>query len=639
MHVTRLSKSFGALTLFDGLSFRVDPGERLALVGPNGAGKTTLLRILAGRQEADDGEVGLPRGARIALHDQRPPLGRDLTLEAYVAEGLAGVRDAERELGELERRMAAGDSSPATLAAYGRATETLERAGGYAWRAWLERVLRGLGIPDAELDRPLSSFSGGELTRASLARALVSQPDLLLLDEPTNHLDLGAMEWLEATLGELAASVVLVSHDRWFLESAATAVLELDGAGRSKHWPMGYSAFRRERALAMNRQSAEAERQAAEIARLEAFVTRWRAGTKARQAQSRLKRLDKIDRPQAQVRRRSLAFGFPKSERPGRVVIEADGLEVRAGDRTLVREASFAVEREQRVAVVGPNGAGKTTLVETLIGRRPAARGRVSLGHKVQVGYFSQHAAELDEDRTVIETVLSGTAMTNTQARTLLGSFLFPGDMVERRVEKLSGGERRRLSLVQLIARGGNLLVLDEPTNHLDIESREALEDALEAYDGTVVLVSHDRALIDAVATHTLALEDGRGVLRHGGYGDLLAAREAAAAPPPPPSQAPARRAKQAPAKAKAKARPPAPESRPQGARSPGRIAREVSRLEERIAKVEGQIGAVEAELADPEVLADRERLGERGARHRALQEELAWLMREWEGLAEAAGA
>jgi ATP-binding cassette, subfamily F, member 3 len=611
VQVTRLSKSFGTQTLFEDLSFRLDPGQRLALVGPNGAGKTTLLRILAGEIPSDGGEVGLPRGSRMALHDQRPPLGRDISLGAYVGEGLGDVRQVERDLEMLEQRMAGGDGSEETLAAYQRAQDALERAGGYEWRAWRDRVLRGLGLDAEVLDRPLASFSGGELTRASLARALLSRPDVLLLDEPTNHLDMEAMDWLERSMSEMAGSVVVVSHDRWFLESVSTAVLEIE-SGRAKMWPMKYSAYRRERALAIGRQGQAAERQAAEIARLERFVSKWSAGTRARQAQSRQKKLDKIAPVQAPVRRKSLEFGFPKAERPGRVVIEVDGLNVVAGDKPLVAGAGFIIERSWRVAVVGPNGAGKTTLMETLLGKRPPARGRVTLGHKVEPGYFSQHAAELPEGPTVLETVLSGASLTTTQARTLLGRFLFSGDEAEKRIEKLSGGERRRVSLVRMIARGGNLLVLDEPTNHLDIESREALEDALEAYDGTVLMVSHDRALIDTVATHTLSIENGTAVLRNGCYSDLVALREAAqAAPPPPPKKA-------APPKAVPAATKP-------------KNGREVARVEKKIASVEADIASVEATMADPAIATDHAALAEHAKRHQDLQEELTWLMREWE--------
>jgi ATP-binding cassette subfamily F protein 3 len=380
---------------------------------------------------------------------------------------------------------------------------------------------------------------------------------------------------------------------------------------------MGYSAFRRERALALDRQGADAARQAAEIARLERFVERFRAGTRSRQAASRQKRLDRMARLEAPRVAAHIAFGFPKAERSGRVVVEADGVEVAVPGRVLARDVGFTLERGQRVAVVGPNGAGKTTLVETLIGRRPARAGRISIGHRVEAAYFSQHGAGLRDDRTVVETVLAGSDLTPTRARTLLGGFLFSGAEADARVDRLSGGERRRLELVALIARGGNLLVLDEPTNHLDTESREALESALEAFDGTVVIVSHDRALIDAVATHTLALEDGRAVLRAGGYGDLVRAREEAAAPPP----APARR-----------------QRRPRGTAAPRRSPNgEVRRLEGEIARVEAGIAEVEAALADPAVLADREAVAARGEEHRGLQEELAWLMREWERAAEAA--
>jgi ATP-binding cassette, subfamily F, member 3 len=392
-------------------------------------------------------------------------------------------------------------------------------------------------------------------------------------------------------------------------------------------WPMGYSAFRRERALALDRQGAEAERQAAEIARLERFVTRWSAGTKARQASSRKKRLERIERIEAPRKAAHMAFGFPKAERSGRVVMEVDGLDVAVPGRRLVSGAGFTLERGQRLAVVGPNGTGKTTLLETLLGERTPAAGRISIGHRVVPAYFSQQGEELDGSRTVVETVLAESDLTATQARTLLGGFLFPGAAAENRVERLSGGERRRLSLVALIARGGNLLVLDEPTNYLDTESREALEDALGAFDGTVLMVSHDRALIDAIATHTLSLENGGAVLRFGGYADLLRARaeeEEAAAPPPAPPRAEPRRG--GPRSGGAS------ERRPQRAKGHQREAR---RLEGEITRVESSIAEVEAALADPVTLADRDAVASRGEEHRSLQEELAWLLREWERAAE----
>jgi len=363
--------------------------------------------------------------------------------------------------------------------------------------------------------------------------------------------------------------------------------------------------------------ATQAEKRNEEIERLERFVTRWRAGTRARQAKSRAKKLDRTERIEVPTRERSISFGFPKTERPGRMIMEADGLRVEVPNRVLVESAGFTIERGQRVAVVGPNGAGKTTTVETLLGKREAAAGRVSIGHKVLPSYFSQHAREYVETKTIVETVKAGTSLTETEARKLLGRFLFKGELADRTIEGLSGGERRRLSLVQLVAEGGNLLVLDEPTNHLDVESREALEDALGAYDGTIILVSHDRALIDAVATHTLSLEGGDAVMRTGGYADLVALREAAAEDDAPPARAAAK-----------------PKKRDdQAARKGGngRAAREVSKIETRIATLESQLAEVGVEVEAAGVAGDVDRVVELGERHRQLEEELAYALAEWE--------
>src|SRR5690348_9563470 len=356
LHVTGLHKAYGADVVFEDVSFRLPPRQRLALVGRNGAGKTTLLRTIAGEIAPDAGTVSLPRGYRVALHDQRPPLARDLALAEYVGEGLADVRQAEARLAELERRMAEGDASAETLQAYDAAQGALEAAGGYAWRSRLESILRGLGFADTDLERPLASFSGGELTRASLARALASNPDLLLLDEPTNHLDLQSLEWLEDELASLPCSVLLVSHDRWFLERVATGVLEIE-RGRAKVYNMAYSAYRREKAEALSNQAEAFERQQEEIARLQRFVDKFRAGTRSRQAASRQKMLDRIERVDRPRSEKALAFGFPRAERSGRIVVEVEKLVLKAGDKPLLDGATVHVERGQRVALIGPNGA------------------------------------------------------------------------------------------------------------------------------------------------------------------------------------------------------------------------------------------------------------------------------------------
>jgi ATP-binding cassette, subfamily F, member 3 len=638
LHATSLAKSYGADALFRDVSFRLAPGQRLALVGRNGSGKTTLLRILAGELQADNGDVAYPRSMRIALHDQRPPRHAHVSLAAYVAEGLADIHTAEAQLATLEGEMAAGAHDDATMRAYAAAQADLEKAGGYAWRARLASILRGLGFRDEHADRSLDSFSGGELTRASLARALASRPDLLLLDEPTNHLDLASLEWLERELVSLDAAILVVSHDRWFLESVTTGVIEID-QGRARTFPGSYSAYREQKALAVAQQQEAFERQQQELARLRRFVDKWRAGTKAKQAQSVKRRIDKavlVARPRTQ---QALAFGFPKTVRPGRVVLEAESLRITAGQRLLIRDGSFALERGQRVALIGPNGAGKTTLIDGLVDRQPLAGGRVKIGHNVTIAYFTQHAEDLDDRQTIVESLCAATPLNQGQARTLLGRFLFSGDTADRKVGVLSGGERRRLSLARLVANGANLLVLDEPTNHLDVESREALEDALDAYDGTILFVSHDRALIDAVATETLSIEDQLLVLRAGDYNDYLAARAVAdpparSTPPTPTPATPPPVASTPPARAAT----PRPAVTAQRRKPSQRLLRTISDLEAKITEAEAEITLIESQLADPAVAADYELLQVAAEKHRAKQEEHAWLLRSWEEAVEAAG-
>jgi ATP-binding cassette subfamily F protein 3 len=388
---------------------------------------------------------------------------------------------------------------------------------------------------------------------------------------------------------------------------------------------MGYSSYRREKALALANQADAFERQQAEIARLQRFVDKFRAGTRSRQAQSKVKQMQRMPKVEAPRRERALAFGFSRVERSSRVVIEAEKLVLRAGDKPLLENAGLVVERGQRVAVIGPNGAGKTTLVETLLGMRDPVAGRIKLGHNVTSGYFSQHIAEMPEHLTVVDAMTRATDghLNSTQSRTILGNFLFSQEEVDRKVGVLSGGERRRLALAALVAGSANLLVLDEPTNHLDVEAREALEEALDAYDGTVVFVSHDRALIDAVATHTASIEDQRIVLRHGDYNDYLEAL--AERPAPALATAPAK------ARDKPSQRPAAPRKEPAKRRPSQRTQRLIRELETSIARLEAEQAELEAALAEPSGAGDHARLGELGTRHQEVQEELAWNLLEWE--------
>src|SRR4051795_10290297 len=521
-----LGKDMAGPPLFRGVASKLERRERLTLSGRNGSGKTTLLRMLAGETSIDEGQLVFEKGARIALHDQRPPREQDVSLRDYVLSGCADLVATEAELARLEQAMADGATDAWTRDAYSRAQARLEHAGGYNWREQATAVVRGLGFKDADLDRPLHTFSGGELTRGSLARALAGDPALLLLDEPTNHLDVESLEWLEQRLTTIDAAVMLVAHDRWFLEAVGTAVLELEG-GRGRYFAGPWHAWRKERAARELALGRAIERQEAEIARLERFVTRFRAGTRARQAQSRAKKLEKTKRIERDPRDgKALGFSFAAPQRSGRVVLELEKASLSAGDKELLHDAEMWLERGEHVSLVGPNGAGKTTLIETLAGRRELEKGKLRRGHNAEIGYLSQHAEELGPAGTVLEACQRATGLTPNKARALLGRFLFSGEEAEKPLAGLSGGERRPLSLAILVQSGANLLILDEPTNHLDIESREALEDALRTFAGTVLLVSHDRALLDAVGSRTIAIEDGTLHSHEGGWADYVRARD-----------------------------------------------------------------------------------------------------------------
>ena len=608
------------MPLFDGVSFKVERGERLALAGPNGAGKTTLLRLLAGETELHGGELAFAKGTRVALHDQRPPLEREQTLREYALSGAADLLETEQELSRLEQAMAVGDHARETLRRYGDAQARLDHAGGYAWRERVGAVLRGVGFSEADLDRPLTTFSGGELTRASLARTLAGDPDLLLLDEPTNHLDVANLEWLERELQSLDAGVILVAHDRWFLEAVSTGVLELE-AGRSIYFAGPWHAWRREKAARLHAAAKTADRLGRDVARLERFVERFRASTEkmARKAQVKLTQIERLERERAQAsaqidlltrRGKRLGFEFLEPARSGRTVVDVEGVGIAAGDKTLLADVSFAVERGEHVALIGPNGSGKTTLLETILGRREPLSGRVRLGHGVEAAYFSQHEVELDRRGSVLDCAQRSTGLRRPEAQSLLGRFLFSGwEAHEKPVTALSGGERRRLALALVVASGANFLILDEPTNHLDLESREALEAALEAFPGTVLLVSHDRAMLDAVASRILSVESRALRSTDGGWAELMRRRveEQAAVKPEPKA-----------AERKAKASPAAPK-RPT----------ELELLEQEVVTREQEVAELERRLAQDWTDVDA------AAAHKRAREELQSALSRWETLFE----
>jgi len=624
-----LAKDMAGEPLLRGVSFKLERRERLTIAGRNGAGKTTLLRMLSGETSIDGGELVLSKGVRIALHDQRPPRERDISLREYVLSGCREPLELEEELGRLETAMAAGDE--AALNRYSDVYARFEAAGGYGWRERARSVVHGLGFADADLDRALKTFSGGQLTRASLARALAAQPDLLLLDEPTNHLDIESLEWLEETLLALDAAVILVAHDRWFLETVGTAVLELE-AGRARFFNGTWHNWRREQAAREMALGKAIEKQQAEIARMERFIERFRyKASKARQAQSRVKKLDKIERITRDPKDgRALAFSFKPPERSGRVIFELEDGRLEVPGKVLLDDAELWLERGEHVSLVGPNGTGKTTLLEALTGGRELDGGKLRSGHNVKVGYLSQHTEELGAGgaRTVLEACQRRTGLPPNQARALLGRFLFSGEEAEKPLDGLSGGERRRLSLAVLVSSGANVLILDEPTNHLDLESREALEDALRSFQGSLLLVTHDRALLDAVGTRTVAIEDQTLNSYVGGWQEYARLREERKARGESPTSADPTRAaaaakpkaaKPAGEKAKAKAgavngdsgrKPPAGPSKNR--------QREQVRLERAVEDAEATLAKLEDELADPRAWATKYESGKSTARHTA---------------------
>jgi ATP-binding cassette subfamily F protein 3 len=538
-----LHKDMAGKPLLRGVSFKLERRERLTIAGRNGAGKTTLLRMLARETSIDKGELSIAKGVRIALHDQRPPRERGMALRDYLLSGCSEELEIEAQLAKLETQMAEGATDEATLARYARAQARLEARGGYLWRNRATAMAHGLGFREADLDRTLDTFSGGQLTRASLARALATGADVLLLDEPTNHLDIESLEWLEQTLVDLDAAVVLVAHDRWFLEAVGTAVLELE-AGRSRFFAGTWHQWRREQAAREMALGKAIDKQAAEIERMERFIERFRyKASKAKQAQSRVKKLNKVERIERDPRDgKGLEFEFAAPERTGRVIFELQDGRIEVGEKAggnsivLLEHVELWLERGEHVSLVGPNGTGKTTLIETLAGRRPLAAGKLSTGHNVKVGYLSQHAEELGAggpaEQSVADATQRATGLTPGKARALLGNFLFSGEDADKPLSGLSGGERRRLSLAVLVQSGANVLILDEPTNHLDLESREALEDALRSFTGALLLVSHDRALLDAVGTRTVAVEDGSLHSYVGGWPEYVRIRDELRAAP-----------------------------------------------------------------------------------------------------------
>jgi ATP-binding cassette subfamily F protein 3 len=516
----QLMHRYGAEVIFEKVSVRVHKGDRIALVGLNGSGKSTLLRILAGLQEPTGGRVTRASSVRIGYLAQEPLLKAEATLQEEMLTVFHDLREQERELRRIEQDLARGTPHASLLQRYDELLESFRHSGGYEYQSWVHQVLAGLGFTPDDEQKPIAHLSGGERARAALARLLLEEPDIVLLDEPTNHLDIDALEWLEEHLSHWKGAFIIVSHDRYFLDRLAHKVWELE-CGRLYEYPGNYSHYRALRQERLERQWKLYEEQQGFIQKSEEFIRRNIAGGdfRASQAQARQKMLEKLERiPKPRVPKK-IHLWIDTSKPSGERVLRARDLVVGYPERALFRCKNLSLQRGERVALVGPNGSGKTTFLKTLLRELHPLEGTLEVGHGVAIAYFRQSQTESeDAARTVLEALLTNKEQTITEARSFLGQFLFSGDDVFKKISELSGGERSRLALAMLAQLGGNFLLLDEPTNHLDIDSREVLQEALKEYSGTILLVSHDRYLIRAIATQVWEIRDGELKIYHGDY-------------------------------------------------------------------------------------------------------------------------
>jgi ATP-binding cassette subfamily F protein 3 len=627
--------------ILDGASLLIRPGDRLALVGPNGTGKSTALRLLAGDLQPDGGDVRVLGRATVAYLRQSQELsGAGTVLEALL-EPFADLQRIHDELGALEARLADGDA--ADLARYGELQERYQRGGGYELEARVKRLTADVGFTEADLARAVDTLSGGERGRLELAKVLVRQPDLLLMDEPTNHLDLAAIERLEAYLSEYEGAFVLVSHDRAFIRAVCNEIVELEN-GKLTRYPYRYDKYVVERAARLERAEIEYRRQKEHVEKTEDFIRRNLAGQKTKQAQSRRKMLDKLERLERPddgwERAGKIALSFQTGGDLGsKETIRAPRLTVGYPGAPILRDVTVNVYRGDKVGIVGPNGAGKSTLLKTLIGELPPLEGRIEIGTGVRIGYFDQKLSTLNESLSLMDEIRSVRADLSPEVvRQYLAKFRFFGDDPFRTVRGLSGGERSRLAMAKIMLFPRNVLVLDEPTNHLDIPARETLEEALSAYEGTLIAVSHDRYFLDRICTRLLVIE-GTHVESHlGNYSDW---RSRSSAEPPGGSPPPLAKdsAGQSPA--------PSTRSKPQAAavarevdrqreREQRRLARRVETLEADVSKLETELAAIRAELAADHA-GDWQKLHALAERERELDALLARRMAEWEAASAAA--
>jgi len=658
--LNNIEKNFGTRVVFDHLNFQIDAGERVGLIGDNGSGKTTLMRMLTGQMTPDDGEVAIGRSTRVGYLAQDPVFtpGQTVIDEAELA--FAPLHELSHKLREIEHQMAVvtGPDLDKLLDRYQTVQHEFDLAGGYAWRHRLEATLLGVGLGTETWEQDVDTLSGGQRSRLALARLLIDGGDLLLLDEPTNHLDLAATNWLEQYLLQFSGAVLLVSHDRYLLDHLATRIVWLAGA-TLRSYPGNYSAFREQRQLQELSQQRAHDKQQADIDKQSEYIRRFKAGQRARQAKGREKRLDRLLTSDAVVKSvgqsRHIHLGLQTDKRAGDRVLRVAELKKSFGPRTLWDDVHFDLTRGDRVGIIGPNGSGKTTLLEILLGAADADQGEIQWGANLSIGYYDQRLEDFDPEMTVFEQAREGRNVPDLLVRKVLGALLFTGTDVDKPLGLLSGGERARVAMAQLLLDRPNILLLDEPTNHLDIPSREALESALAGFDGTILCVSHDRFFLDRTIGRLLILEPPSIRDFTGNYSAFVArlaqeaaeARAAAAAKKSPPkSHAPKKTATDSSAHAAKSPSPPATahksaphqnaadsKKRAQRPGNPwsrpfGRLT--VNELESNIAQTEKELAACQVSMGDATTYADPARRRDIQSRFDVLTDKLRQLEAEY---------
>ncbi|HIR08420.1 MAG TPA: ABC-F family ATP-binding cassette domain-containing protein [Candidatus Pullichristensenella stercoripullorum] len=633
MTVQGVSKSFGMKSVLKDISLTLQQGARMGLIGVNGSGKSTLFRLIAGQMEPDEGSISLMRGTRVGMLTQEADIQSDLTVREELSRVFEPVREMERRLRALEEEMAQKHEDEAELdrlsREYARLTDRFEDAGGYEWPSRIQGVLAGLGFARGREDQPASVLSGGEKTRLCLARLLLTQPDLLMLDEPTNHLDLSSIQWLEDTLKKYRGTVLIISHDRYFMNSVCDCMAEIS-MRRLVQYEGNYDQFTVKRQADIERQIREYKLQQAEIARQQAIIQRYRMYNREksiRAAESREKRLEKMEKLERPVDEQHVRFSFEARRRTGDDVLKVHGLAKSFEGRRLFENFDLHLRAGDRVAIIGPNGVGKSTLLNIIARKLKADAGEVEFGANVDLGYYEQHQTGLDPEKDVLNELWDAFPRLDLdRVRSVLALFLFTGDDVYKKISMLSGGEKGRVSLCKLMLKRDNLLLLDEPTNHLDMDSREVLEGALEDFDGTILTVSHDRYFINRVADRIIEMRPD-GVKEYlGNYDDYLekkrreeAGLEDAAASGMTKTQLDKQRRKERLLRESKKA-----------------LEKQLEAAEARIAAAEKEIQDLETRMADPELYQRPDEARETARRHAELQAGMDALYEEWEALSEA---